>query len=115
MADEILVRDVLLWADMLGRNAGGGSRSTCEWLLDRSMIVPVMATDPPKKPFSKRHGDRSHPKRFTVWEDAPEKRRHSVLELVSTVGYGPFDVHNLICSAFHRRPDPSNLTEYPNV
>jgi AbiJ N-terminal domain 4 len=74
-----------------------------------------MAIDSPKKPFSKRYGYRSQPKEITVWEDAPENLRHFVLEAAGTVGYGPSDVRNLICSVLHRRPDPNNWSEYPNV
>jgi hypothetical protein len=74
-----------------------------------------MAIDSPKKPFSKRYGYRSRPKEITVWEDAPENLRHFVLETAGAAGYGPSDVRNLICSVLHRRPDPNNWSEYPNV
>jgi hypothetical protein len=74
-----------------------------------------MATDSPRKPFSKRYGYRSRPKEITIWEDAPENLRHFVLETAGEMGYGPSAIRNLICSVLHVRPDPSNWSEYPNV
>ena len=62
-----------------------------------------MATDSPRKPFSKRYGYRSQPKEITVWEDAPENLRHFVLDTAGKVGYGPSAVRNLICSVLHQK------------
>jgi hypothetical protein len=74
-----------------------------------------MRIDPPRKPFSKRHGYRTQPKQITVWEGAPENLRHFVLETAREMGYGPSAIRNLICSILHVRPDPNNWSEYPNA
>lgn len=74
-----------------------------------------MASDSPKKPFSKRHGYRSAPKEITIWEDAPESLRHFVLEQLTSAECGPYPIRDMICSILHVRPDPNNWSEYPNV
>ena len=74
-----------------------------------------MSIDSPRKPFSKRHGYRSLPKQITIWESAPEKLRHFVLETAREMGYGPSAIRDLVCSVLHVRPDANNWSEYPNV
>src|SRR5207237_803048 len=68
------------------------------------------------EPFSRRHGFRPAEPPITVWEDAPEDFRHTVLATAhEKCGMKPYALRDLVCGVLRKRPDPSNWSEYPNV
>jgi hypothetical protein len=71
--------------------------------------------DSPNQPFSKRQGYRSQPKEIAVREGAPENLRQFVLDAARDLGLEPSDLRTLVCSVLHKRPNPGNWSEYPNV
>jgi hypothetical protein len=68
------------------------------------------------EPFSRRHGFRSSDQPITIWEDAPEDFRHTVLSTAhDKCGLKPYALRDLVCGVLRKRPDPGNWSEYPNV
>src|ERR1051326_5643297 len=65
--------------------------------------------------FSRRHGFQSEPP-ITIWDDAPEEFRHTVLSIAhDKCSLKPYPLRDIVCGVLRKRPDPSNWSEYPNV
>lgn len=72
--------------------------------------------DDMQQPFSKRHGFGANTPEITIWEDAPDAFRTSVLYAAhDTCDLSPSTLRDIVCRVLRERPDPSNWSEYPNV
>jgi hypothetical protein len=68
------------------------------------------------EPFSRRHGFRPSDPPITIWDDAPEDFRHTVLSTAhDKCGLKPYPLRDIVCGVLRKRPDPGNWSEYPNV
>jgi hypothetical protein len=70
----------------------------------------------PHEPFSRRHGFRSPDPPITVWADAPEEFRQTVLTAArDKCRINPTRLRQIVCGVLRKRPDPDNWSEYPNI
>lgn len=66
--------------------------------------------------FSRRHGLQPPEPPVTVWDDAPEDFRYTLLSTANEkCGLRPFALRDIVCGVLRKRPDPGNWSEYPNV
>jgi hypothetical protein len=70
----------------------------------------------PHEPFSRRHGFLTSDPPITIWDDAPEGLRYTVISTAhDKCGIKPYLLRDIVCGVLRKRPDPSNWSEYPNV
>jgi len=79
-----------------------------------TMRRPVAKNEEP--PFSKRYHFSPADPPVTVWDDAPEALRVTVLQVAVDECYlSPSTLRGIVCCVLRARPDPSNWSEYPNI
>ncbi len=66
--------------------------------------------------FSKRNNLRPANPPATIWNDAPAKFRHAVLQIaVGDCDLGPSALRYILCKVLRQIPDATNFSEYPNI
>ena len=68
-----------------------------------------------EQPFSKRNRYSGGTKEITLREDAPANLRYFVMQAAVDVGWGAFQLRDVVCRVLRAVPDSSNWSEYPNV
>jgi hypothetical protein len=64
--------------------------------------------------FSRRMGY-VRPQEITVREAAPKELRSVVLSEARNAGFSPSTIRDIVCGVLHKRPEPGNWSEYPNI
>lgn len=76
----------------------------------------MLNNDDMQRSFSRRHGFGPKVTEITIWEDAPEPFRTTVINAAHDIcNLSPNILRNIVCRVLRIRPNPANWSEYPNV